>query len=381
MSSAPKKILIVDFENWDTVMEVPYLFKRAGCVVHVFSRAGSWLLKSRYPKQYIQAPANEYLFREALTQLVEVNEYDWVVPADDTVLIMIAQLQKNSMMFAQKSPIVHSQFLPLIGSKAELSLACYGHGIPTPAFSIYTSANGWTHDVHADLFPGLLKIDKSSGGAGVFYCENSEGLSLAMQNLQKDQKENAVFQKYISGENVAVESIYDSGKLVCYAISVVTKTLHNEFGISSERKYCERPEIEPLLEKIGTTFGIHGFCSMTIMHDGLAYYLVEADCRPQAWYALARLTGTDFSKGIQAFLKHTPGILRPKLPQGKKDVYIRHYSRDHIWAAQNNKKGNFFKWLLNSDGRLYAVPWHDPYLVVCMGYRAFRRIVRGLVAR
>lgn len=351
-------------------MEIPYLFHRAGCIVHVFGRKDSWLLKSRYPKKYIPAPETQQEYLTELLSQLQKNTYDWVVPGDDTVLRLVVQLPPESEGFQKMSPIHDPYCVSLIGSKAQLSQLCALKNITTPLFAIYHNHDDLTVLAEQVTFPLVLKVDQSCGGHGVYLCNTQKDVTETFSKLPDEQKNNIVLQKYIAGENIAIESIYKEGRLVIYSHAIVTKTLNGEFGISSERKYTECPEIESLLEKIGSAFSIHGFCSMTLMHLNGKYFLIEADCRPQTWYPLAALAGIDFSRGITAFFENTAHFIRPKLPQGKHEVYIRHFSRDHIWSLQNRDFSHMFKWFYNSENRLKALPLHDPMML-------FRSIIRG----
>lgn len=376
-----KRVLIADYGNYDSLVGIPHLFRTAGCAVDIYSRKESWLLENKYISDHFLAPDDPSSYAAGLGALAESGRYDWIVLGDDFAARFVARHIRDDALFSKLAQLIKPENRQLLGSKAGLSLLCSEYGIPTPAYAFLWEGADSALCAEKVSFPLLLKVDESAGGSGVFRCENPEELSAVLLRIEEADKENLVLQKYIVGENIAVEALYKRGALVTYAYSIVTKTLRGEFGVSSERRYVPRPEIEERLGRIGEAFGLHGFSSMTFIYDGSEHYLVEADLRPQAWCPLAVLAGTDFSLGIREFLSDEPAFLRPLFLSGKKEIVLRHFPRDIFWYLERKKYLGFWLWLRNAEGRWYVISWHDARLLRRTLFRGVRYLSRRFLRR
>lgn len=363
MTSNKKRVLIADYKNWDSLMEIPYLFELAGCTVDAYSCKGSWLSRSKYIKNIFHATEDPNTYIKKLEDLAQKGNYDWIVLGDDYAVRLIAQLSKNEHVAKKLFPISNLNNRHILGSKAGFSVACSQYEILTPIYEIYTDNKDLLSISNKISFPLLLKIDESAGGAGVFLCNTLPEIYNYLETLNKKEKHNLVLQKYISGENIAVETIYKNGKLLMYSYCKVVKTLSSEFGISVERIYCQYSQIEETLKRIGKSFSIHGFCSMTFIRNEQGHYLVETDFRPQGWYVTARLIGIDFYKGIAAFFEDDPVLLPLPFPHKTKEVTIRHFLRSISWNLKNKNYTDLFALCLNKDGVWHTLPTHDPKLL------------------
>ncbi len=376
-----KKVLIADYENWDSLIEIPYLFAKAGCEVDVYSPAGSQLSKSRHRGRHLAAPAGRSAYASGLKRCAEEGSYDWVVLGDDMTGRIVAEAADSDTLLFALAPMKDFAQRAIIGSKAELSLACSRAGIPTPEYAIYMEDFDMRELAEKVAFPLLAKVDQSAGGSGVFLCRDQSDADEILSKLPAEKKKDLVFQRYVRGDNVSVEAIYKDGGLVAYAYSIVTKTLAGEFGVSSERRYVEHPEIEERLGEIGRAFGLHGFASMTFMRDAREHYLVEADLRPQAWYVLGAFAGADFVQGIREFFSAAPALVRPKLPGGKKEIVLQVFYRDIRWCLEEGDYRGLLKWLYNADGRWRTLPWHEPRILGSIFFRGVRYSIRKVFRR
>ncbi|MCE9585289.1 ATP-grasp domain-containing protein [Candidatus Nomurabacteria bacterium] len=375
-----KKVLCVDYENWDSLMEIPYLFHKADCAVDIYAQKNSWLRKSKYHKNYFPANKNKNIFIQNLEKISKKNIYEWIILCDEESLNIINN-STNKYLIKKALPLSNNENRNILNSKKGISLACTKYKIPTPEYEIYDKNQKIEKLTKEIQFPILLKIDKSAGGSGIFLCKNIAEISENINKIPKQKIENLVLQQYIKGQNIAVETLYKNGNLIAYAYSIVTKTISNEFGLSSERIYIQYPEIKERLKFIGKSFGINGFCSMTFMADSKEHYLIEADLRPQAWYALARLAGTDFSQAIKEFISKNPQFIKTKFPKNKKEIAIRHMRRDLIWNIINKNYKGILYWFLNIENRWKVIPWHDLKLVFYITAETFKTIKRKVFNR
>lgn len=368
------RVLIADYKASEISAEIPYLFNKAGCVVDVFCTKSSWLLKNSYYHRHFSATGldqSEYV--NYLLKLVNENKYDWTIMADDTVLRMVNDYPADKEVVEKLiGLVIDIKNRAMVGSKAGLSDLCQKYNILTPLSRVYNSSIK-LDDVLKNLpWPIVVKIDRSSGGKGVFMCHSKLEVEKCLVKLKSNQKHLLLFQEYIVGDNVAVEALFKNGKLLAYTYSIVQKTSTGEFSSSIDRKYLEYSSIESELINIGQAFGLNGFCSMTFMKndDDHKHYLIEADLRPQVWFPLARHVGVDFSLAISNYLTDRNILIRPKLG-GSDELIITFFPRSVLFAIKNMEVLELMKWMLNIDGRWRFIPIYD--------FKLLRSIITGVI--
>jgi len=360
--SSPYRILLVGYKDGDTSGEIPGLFARSGvCSVESYCSSGSWLRKSRYSR--VWHPANTEdpaLFIYELVVLSRAVSYDWIVFTDDDALrAAYDHLEEDDRWML---PVNDAAYRPLAGSKVALSRLSAANGLRTPLFAVHDGKSDIRTTAKAVPFPLLLKVDRSGGGKGIFYCSDEPSLRKAFSSLSLRRRKDLLLQSYVAGENISVEALYRNGMLIASAPAKVIRNMDSEFGVSAVREYKPDAALEKELENIGKALCFNGFCSFTFMHtpETGAYYLVEADLRTHAWFSLARFAGVDFSEAIRWYLEGVPG--RMQQPEGT--VHLRHFSRDIIWSVRNGDVKNLFAWAINYQRRWQLVPSHDLHLLV-----------------
>lgn len=365
-----KRILLADYEGWESLMEIPRLFTSAGAEVDLYCRERSWLPIGRRHRLHIQASEDKEEYLARLLSLA--GSYDWVVLGDDMTARLVADVSDEGL-FKKLAPLVKPENREILGSKAGLSLACKRYGISTPAFEIYDGSMPILELAERVSFPVLLKIDESAGGTGLRLCKNAAELERVFAVFSEREKKDLLIQRYVQGDNIAVEALFKDGQLLMHAQSMVVKTVSGEFGVSSERRYMYRSEIETFIARAGAALGLGGFASMTLMRDAAGLYLVEADLRPQAWCPLAAIAGVRFEEGIRAWLADSPP---PMLVRPASEIIIRHFPRDLLWCARNQDYLGIFKWCYGAEGRWRALPWRAPGVFFGILVRGGRYIVR-----
>ncbi|MBP6869250.1 MAG: ATP-grasp domain-containing protein, partial [Candidatus Pacebacteria bacterium] len=305
-SPRPYRVLLSDLDGSDISAEIPYLFAKAGCTVEAFCTADSWLIKGSYTTVWHKTEAKDpESYAKGLVDLLSTHSFDWIVLTNDYALRAINDYITDDELALRILPISNAKNRPLVGSKAALSTLSALHHIPTPPFVVYTSDTDIEQAVDTVGLPLLLKIDRSGGGRGLFFCTNKQMVYDAINTLTEKELHNLVLQKYIVGTNVAVEALYREGKLIAYSHATIHKNAIDEFGVSISRIYSPAPEIKALLSEIGESFSFDGFCSYTFMREKSTgtHFLVEADLRTHAWFVLSQNAGVDFSEGIRTYLQ------------------------------------------------------------------------------
>lgn len=364
------RVLLISTAISDAHSEVPYLFKKAGCTVDVLCTKDSWLLKNNQWDNWIDSDHwSLEQFIQKVSHVASINKYAWIIPVEDTVLGMLNKSITSQEVASKILPLSKLENRKLLWSKAWLSKYCEQFGILTPPFAIYEPRLDPRILPNQVSYPLVLKTDESNGGQGVFFCDDEISLLNTFNKLTDQQKNNLVFQKYINGDNIAAEVLYKNGRLLAYTSCKVVTTLGGEFGISVDREYTQRLEIEPILQKMGEYLGINGFGNLTFMLANNQYYLIEADLRPQVWCRLAILCGVDFSIGIKNFLSNNFILLRPQLLEEER-LIVSHFSRKVGLAITNKNYVEVLRWVFNIGGRWKFVPWYDKRLF----WEMFRRL-------
>lgn len=361
MPNQPYRVLLVDYRDTDVAGEIPSIFHRAGCTIDVYCSKESWLLKSRYATTWHNANgADPKAFVAELSLLARTGTYDWIVLLDDASLYIV-QDYADEAAAQQLIPLTNLKYRSLVGSKAVLSTLCQELDILTPTFAVHDERAAIVDTARAVPFPLLLKIDRSGGGKGLFLCNNEEELQGNYNKIAPHHQHNLLIQHYIVGDNISVEALYCNGELITYAPARVTQNVRNEFDVSCVREYEPVVGLAPVLQRVGSLLSFNGFCSFTFIREHVsgALYIVEADLRTHAWFALSRLGGVDFAPAIRQYLEKNTRLLPP--PETVTEV--RHFARDIVRAFRTGDKRTIWHWICNKGNRWQSIPTHDARLL------------------
>ncbi len=357
------KVLIVSFANWDSMMELPFVFKEAGCVVDVFSVKDSWVLKSSYYDNYIEGSADPDEFVSQLVALVREkgDDYNWIIPGDDIIIRMLNDSITSEELFYKILPLNNIVNRELLGSKAGFSILCAKYDIETPRFLIYAPTMTLQSISKFMGYPLMLKTDKSEAGTGVFKCDNEAELK---QNLDRiENKENIVFQQYIDGYDINMEVLFKDGELIVYSYARLLMIL-GKFGLSTQRMFTQNTEIIPQLVKVGRSMGINGFASIAFMYSipDRKHYLIEVDVRPNSWIYYGKFTGNNFTEGIKKIKKGDLTLLHHDETKYPKEVKISLYKKDMMRAIVQKDVMGVLAWTFNKDQCRRFIPTYDKSL-------------------
>jgi len=357
------KVLVACFENWDTLMELPFVLKNGGCTVDVFCSKQSWLLKSKFYDNWIESPTEMDSYKK---QLLEISldksyEYKWIILGDEKLLKMLSddKLLKENNAYKKLLPIYDLKNSRLMGSKYGLSQLCIEYGITTPAFIGYFHEPNFNPNDISLKYPILLKQDLSWGGGGIIQCNDQAEFNTAFEKLNREYP--YVFQEMIEGKDIGVEALYDNGVLLNYNAGEVKSYFKSKFSFTTKREYFLNDDIKILLEKIGLAFTINGFASIQFIYNQQdnQYYLIECDLRPNFYIPYGRFTGQDFSEAIKK--KIDPNYQIPtntKLGKSK-TIEVALFYRDIIKCIKRKDMLGLLKWLANFKGYWRYIPLYD----------------------
>ncbi len=358
-----KSVLIISYANWDSLIELPYVFAQAGCTVHLFCKQGSWVLENEYYTEWIKAPEDEASFLKELYALLDKrgNDFGWIIPGDDIILRILNDTIQDENLFYRLMPLSKIENRELLGSKAGFSNLCKKYDIETPKFMIYEA--GMTVDSIASYmeFPMMVKTDRSEAGTGVFKCDNITELTNCLNGIT--DKTNVVFQQFIQGYDINMEVLFHKGELMVYSYAKLLKIL-GLHGLSTQRLFIQYPDIEPILQQIGRSFGINGFSSIAFMYDEVKkkHYLIEVDIRPNSWIYYGKFTGSDFTEGIRRIFAGDIRLVKPG-PEFPKEIKVSLYKKDMMRAIVEKDISGIMYWVLNQDGSKRFIPNYDKKLL------------------
>ena len=379
------KVLIVSYANWDSLMELPAVFKSAGCQLDVFCAKDSWVLQNHSYDNWIEAPADEKTFLEKLFRFVEQNgdNYNWIIPGDDIILRLLNDTITDEKLFYKLLPMSKIENRELLGSKAGFSNLCAKSNVSTPRFLVYDPSMTVKSIAAYMQFPLMMKTDRSEAGTGVFRCDNEADLEKHLNSLES--KENVVFQQFIEGYDINMEVLFRNGELIVYSYAKLLKILGN-FGLSTQRLFCQNYTIKPQLEQIGRSFGINGFASIAFMYSEKEdkHYLIEVDVRPNSWIYYGKFTGNDFSEGIKRIMRGELTWVKPDEQKSPKEIKVSLYKKDMARAIVQKDIPGVLGWLFNKDGCRKFIPSYDKKLLSAVNaylWWFFKELVREKIAK
>ncbi len=358
------KVLVACLENWDTLMELPFILNKGGCTVDVYCSEKSWLICNSYYHHWIKCADDQDGYVKELVALAHRKEdaYDWIIPADEKLLNVLNDRLSSEEDFYRILPLTKIENRDILASKAGLSRICERHGIDSPKYIVYDHKTSFDTAAFKLRYPVLLKQDLSWGGGGILFCDDEAGFK---SNLEKTNKEYAtIIQEYITGKDIGVEALYRNGELVEYNSGEVTTYFDSKFTFTTKRNYFNSKRLEGELRNIGKHVGINGFASIQFIYQTTEdiYYLLEVDIRPNFWLPSGRFTGHDFAAAVKRFF--TPGPLPENIiySDEKKITEVAIFYRDIIRVLKRKKIIDLLKWIFNYKGYWKFVPTYDKVL-------------------
>ena len=292
----PPKILLVTF-NWSTLTELPYLFKQAGCEVHIACPKSNLLIKTGFYDRWLDAGDSMASLLALLVNLVKDNDYRYILVGDDPILWEI--YTRHITALKELLPICNESALPIL-NKVGFAEHCHQHGIPSPTFKMLNCPLSAQEALDTLGLPIVIKRNYSNGGLGVSIFKEVQAYNEYMAAYAF--KEPLLAQSFLTGEQIGVDALFKNGQLLQYACAV---DIDAELGPATKRRYFQDDgRIGIILKQIGGSALLHGFANVRLLRETITqrYYLIEADPRPTKWVAYARWFGCDFIEPFKYFL-------------------------------------------------------------------------------
>ncbi len=357
MNQPLPKVLIACRENWDTLMEIPFVIKQGGCTVDVYCSKDSWLLAGSYVDNWIESKAGKNEYAGELTSIA--GNYDWIILGDETLLNLMNDHITNAELAAKILPLKKNENRYILASKLGLSKFCQENDILSPRFMFYTDDEALEKELPHFTFPVLIKPNVGWGGGGIILCDSPGGLKHSLSVI--DYKHNLIIQEFIKGKDIGIEAIFKNGELLMYNASVVLKYFDSPFSFTTRRTCFKQKEIEVILRDVGKKIGINGFASVQMIERDNRFYLIEVDMRPNFWVAYDRFAGSDFSEAVRMMLdKNITANNAITTTDEKQEISI--FYRDIIRCFNQKDVKGMLQWQFGWNGYKKFIPKYDKKL-------------------
>lgn len=375
------KVLIACYDKWDTLAEVPFMFKTAGYEADVFCSSESWLLSNKYHGTWYPSPQNKDDFRNGLMELVKKNNYDWVILGDDLLIRYMNEVVEEDM-FKKLMPIVKIENRYMLSSKDGFSEFCAKTEIDTPKFVIYNSKEDLKKVKETLEFPVINKLDFSWGGSNMYVSNSIEELESNLDKIPENQ--NILIQEFITGVEIHVEALFYQGVLVNFMSSNILQYSKNQFSFTTRKKYFYCKELEPKLKELGEKLGLNAFANILYIYskERNRYYLIEVDPRPNSWMPYARYGSKhDFIEGIRKIASGAYKNGYPGMRLHGETVEIALFYKDMNRILRQKDIKGFSRWLFNAKGYWRFIPLHDKKLFSRMLKETWGRLKENILKK
>ena len=359
--------------SWLATAEVPRLFHRAGARVTLLGPPDAWPLRGSFVDGWVPARGDQHQIAAALAEHLRSVCYDWIVLGDDPLLAAVRARAGEDWTRAVLPVAPHPDKLDLLGSKVGFVRAAEALGLPIPRSRVCAGADQTRATIRAWGIPVMLKQDGPSGGEGC-HALATAGAVDALPHALFDQP--VVVQALVPGSTVAVEAIYDRGRLRHAVTSTVLRAWPAPFGGSAVRRFADDRALVALAEDIGTRVAPHGFANITAVrapHGTL--YLIELDLRPNALFHLGQALGVDVAPTLRAILERAPAGPPRRLAPGV-NVTVPVYPTDLLRCLGERDWRGLGAWAVNHQDRWRWLPQGDPRMRRALGAYVLRRVAR-----
>lgn len=355
-----KSVLLVSKFNWDSPVEIPYIFNKAGFKVYIYCPANSWLTFGSFYHSYIEAPEDEEAFIANLINTLKHHKFDWIQLTEDPLIDFIKQSIKDDIILNQLLPVKCLDAIEILSSKIGFSHYFQRNGVPTPLFKCFINGVDSEEHLKSIKFPVLNKYDLSWGGTDISISYSFAELQNKLQKIPSHA--NLLIQEYIDGLEIRVDALFYEGKLLNYFCARVLENTKDRFSYTTRREYFEYKPIAELLVRIGEKVGAHGFANICFIKEKTTsmHYLIEMDMRPNSWMAYSEhLSKNHFIYSLkniqqQGSISFTTSELRKQKP-----IELALFYKDirrAIWAK--DLKG-ISRWIFGINGYWRFLPFYD----------------------
>ncbi len=357
------KVLIAVLADAIGATRLPRLFHDAGCRVTVYCPAHFAIRYSRYAHRHIPAPEDPEEFVATLGRhfAAEGECYQWAGAGEETSLRAIMAYKGHENWASRIMPVSDNpDSLALITSKVELLSHAESFGIRIPAQQRFDSIAAVEAAASRLSYPLVVKLPESMAASGVRFVGSRE--ELCQQKWEDEAAQvPVIIQDFVTGENGSTEVLFEHGRPVCWLSSFHREFWPNFLAASCVRELVDLPEIEELLQKVGSMTGFHGLAGIDWIRNPVnqMLYFIELNPRPTPCYHLGSRVGVDFSRALREWVKGDPvNVQRPRAPKPRQALVYQF--PQYCYRAIDDRAFHLLVRVLPD------VPRNDPNLVAAL---------------
>lgn len=372
------RVLCATSTSWLAPAEVPRLFHRAGARVTLLGPPDAWPLRGSFVDAWVPARGGARAVAAVLAAHLRHVSYDWIVLADDPLLAAVSARAHEPWARAALPVAPDAVRRDLLGSKVGFVRAAAALGLPIPPSRVCSGIEEARAAMRAWDGPAVLKQDGPSGGEGCHAVATAGALG-ALPRALFDQP--VVVQAMVPGQTVAIEAIYDRGRLRHAITSTLLRAWPAPFGASAIRRFTDDAGLVALGEDIGARVAPHGFANITAVREpGGCLHLIELDLRPNALFHLGQALGVDVAPTLRAILESAPPGPPRRLAAGV-NIDVPVYPTDLLRCLDQRDWRGLGAWAFNHHDRWRWLPQGDPRMRRALGAYVMRRFAGGRLAR
>jgi protein-tyrosine-phosphatase/predicted ATP-grasp superfamily ATP-dependent carboligase len=330
-------VLVLDGHS-RAALETLQSLGRAGVQVDLAAETQDCLaMRSRYISRKLQQPSPERAadFRAWLRELDRLRNYALIVPATETSLLGLRQLDENDPL-RRKAVIAGDKALDVALDKEKTWQLAHQLGVSAPRGVLISTLS---EIGHLQEFPVVLKPTHSK----VVIDGALRTLAVAVVKNESERQEQlrrwlpvtpVQQQEYIQGRGVGVEFLFNRGKKIWHFAHERVHEYPLTGGASSYRRSIDPPvALLQDAEKLLTALHWHGVAMVEFKIDAKGqHWLMEINPRLWGSLALSIDAGVDFPLGL---LQVARGEQPAPQPKYKVPYHTRDLRTDVDWLKCN----------------------------------------------
>jgi hypothetical protein len=361
------RALVAALDPARNASRVPAMLTVAGCRVTALCPAETSLAHSWLIEKHVAMPRDADGAVEAVRALVAADPFDFVVIADEALLIALgthlAPWMRGVLPF-EPDPATAA----LILDKNRMLEAMEAAGIPMPPFVTVDTRAGLEAAAGRIGFPLVLKDVVGCGGAGVRRAATLDELLPAFDSLSPAGEYTV--QRFIAARSGCTDVLFEHGVPRCWTSAYMLEQWPTPFDPATVREPVSVPAVASMLYAVGAATRFHGLGGVDWIEDeNGALLFLEFNGRVTHVVGPARPA---FGREIGAMLAGAPAQPREiVLPPRPVPVFPAHFIR----ALKSNRAG-LLQWLpLRASSA--DLDWRDGGVLGA----EFRDLVAGAVRR
>jgi protein-tyrosine-phosphatase/predicted ATP-grasp superfamily ATP-dependent carboligase len=330
-------VLVLDGHS-RAALETLQSLGRAGVQVDLAAETQDCVaMHSRYISRKLQQPPQQRAadFQSWLREQDRVRNYTLIVPATETSLLGLRQLDENDPL-RRKAVLAGDEALDVALDKEKTWQLAHQLGVPTPSGILLSTLS----DIgQVQQFPVVLKPTHSK----VIVDGALQTLAVAVVKNESERQEQlrrwlpltqVQQQEYIHGRGVGVEFLFNRGRKIWHFAHERVHEYPLTGGASSYRRSIDPPaEMLHDAERLLIALNWHGVAMIEFKVDAKGqHWLMEINPRLWGSLALSIDAGVDFPMGL---LQVARGEQPAPQPKYKVPYYTRDLRTDVDWLKCN----------------------------------------------